>query len=202
MSFFKKALGLDGNAAAPPKDVLTKEQAEAIVGLLKSLDDRLAGIDEKMKSQERVETALAQTIPMIQFMAKGQDKKFMEARAHLTSEVDRLGQSLRMEAGKQAALDIFKALLPSIDDMDHVLEQKEEPSLAMIQKKLKEAFAKLGIEEIPVEAGKTQFDSTLHEGERAEGAPPGAEKGTIVSTMRAGYRMGDLLIRPSKVTVA
>jgi molecular chaperone GrpE (heat shock protein) len=77
-------------------------------------------------------------------------------------------------------------------------------SLAMVQKKLKDAFVKLGVEEIPIEEGKTHFDSELHDGEPVKAddeRAKGLEKGTIVGTARAGYRSGDLLIRAAKVLV-
>lgn len=199
MSLLARVLGLDGE---PVKETLTPAQAEAIAELLQGIDQRLEAMQGSADSVKRVEGALAQTIPMIQFLAKGQDKRFTELRGHLTEEVERMGTALREEATKRAALDVVTALLPSLDDMDHVLEQRSEPALAMVHKKLLAALAKLGVEVIPIEEGKTPFDPALHEGIRAEGQAAEAQEGTIVRRVQTGYRMGERLVRPAKVAVA
>jgi molecular chaperone GrpE len=152
---------------------------------------------------------------MLQFTAKtleksdrARDQQFMDLRAHLTTELDRLGATLRLDAAKQASLDVFKALLPSLDDIDHVVGESEKDakgvqSLVMVRRKMKDAFAKLGIEEIPIEEGKTAFDPAVHEGEPDAGErSKGLAKGTIVQTMRAGYKVGDVLIRSARVVVS
>ncbi len=236
MSFFKKAvdalLGGDDatkegakegakvapsdGAKATPSDG-ARQNADALSELLHVIDDRLESIDEALEGSARVEKAIASLAPMLQFTAKtieksdrARDQAFLDLRAHLTTELDRLGSSLRLEAAKQASLDVFKAILPALDDIDHVVEESDKDakgvqSLVMIRRKVKDAFAKLGIEEIAIETGKTAFDPAHHEGEHdaadAERSK-GLAKGTIVQVTRSGYQVGDVLIRSAKVVVA
>jgi molecular chaperone GrpE len=236
MSFFKKAVDAllggddaekaepktdgakaDGAKGAGAKGGAARSQADALSELLHVIDDRLESIDEALEGGARVEQAIASLAPMLQFTAKTLEKSdrareqgFLDLRAHLTMEIDRLGASLRLDAAKQASLDVFKAILPSLDDIDHVVEESDKEakgvqSLVMVQKKMKEAFAKLGIDEIAIEERKTAFDPALHEGEpdaASSERSKGLAKGTIVQATRAGYRVGDVLIRSARVVVA
>jgi molecular chaperone GrpE (heat shock protein) len=210
VSFFsKKKPEAPKQEAAPPKERAAEPRVDQLAELLHVLDERLAAIDD---SGARVEKAIGQLAPMLQFTAKtieksdrAREQSFLDLRAHLTSEIDRLGASLRLDASKQASLDVFKAILPSLDDIDHVVAESEKDakgvqSLVMVQKKVKDAFAKLGITEIAIEDGKTSFDPALHDGEPGEAN--GLPKGTIVQTTRAGYRVGEVLIRSARVVVS
>lgn len=201
--------------AAPkaPEDLL---RSRALVRIFEGLLHKLELIDVRLEPMGRVEAAVGGVQGMVQFLAKAfekqtkaNDQAILELRAHLTTELDKLGASLRLDASKQASIDVFKAILPSLDDIDFMLKEaagneeqaKKLASLAMVQRKLKESFAKLGIEQIAIEDKKTHFDSELHDGEPWKGDATGLEKGTIVETARAGYKTEGLLIRAAKVLV-
>jgi hypothetical protein len=46
------------------------------------------------------------------------------------------------------------------------------------------------------------FDPELHEGVMRQPAPPGVPDGAVLSVLRAGYKVGDRLMRPALVVVA
>ena len=161
--------------------------------------------------------AVQRLVSMVQFLAKNaersdraRDQAFLDLRAHLTSETERLGVSLRGDVARAAGLDVFATLLPTLDEIDEVLSvqaARAEPvpgmrALAALRRRLVEAFGRLGIQEIPVTPGTTAFDPAEHEAEASGEATPGVAPGTVLAVRRAGYRSGDQLIRASLVTIA
>ena len=195
---------------AAPDQAPAMAQDEAVQRLM----EQLAGIG-------RIEAAVASLLPMLQFTAKGlersdrnREQQLLELRGHFTDEVDRLGASLRLEASKQAALDVFKAVLPALDDIDVVLRQdggspstsggRSVEAMRMVRDKIAGAFARLGIEAIAIEPGTTRFDAEVHQGEPYGGPADvvaGVAPDTIVEVRSTGYRTDELLIRPAKVVV-
>lgn len=176
----------------------------ALARIFEGILQKLELIDHQLQGITRVEAAVGGMNGMVQFVAKGGEKRDRELRAHITTELEKLGATLRMDAARQGAIDVFKTVLPSLDDLDHVLSQEDNKSIAMVRKKLKESFAKLGIEEIAIEPMKTRFDSELHDGEPYRGdeeAAKALEDGTIVVVERAGYKACDVLLRAAKVRV-
>ena len=176
----------------------------ALARIFEGILQKLELIDHQLQGIARVEAAVGGMSGMVQFIAKGGEKRDREMRAHITTELDKLGATLRLDAAKQGAIDVWKSVVVSLDDIDHVLRHEENKSLAIVQKKLKDSFAKLGIEEVPIEEGVTHFDSELHDGEPYKGDEESAkafEKGVIVHVERAGYRSGGVLLRAAKVLV-
>jgi molecular chaperone GrpE len=204
------------DAPASPSPVPAAERPlyaqvfEAILGELHEIHARL-------ELAPRIEQAVGGITPMVQFVAKALEKsvkqreqQFLELRAHLTGEIDKLASSLRVDTARAASLEVFKALLPVLDDLDQVLraskgDEKGIKSLAMLQRRLKDGFARFGIAEIPVEEGKTHLDPELHEARPWDGDPAraaGLEPGTIVELAVTGWRQDGKLIRPAKVLVS
>lgn len=191
-------------------------------------DPRVLGVRVLLQQLEMVLTQIEQRLEplgvlgqlqgMVQAVAitvsksdKTRDQAFTSLRAHLTQEVDRLGASLRLDAAKQGALDVLKALLPAMDDVDLILreapagdEARHLTSLRMVQKKFRDAIARLGVEVLEVQERVTRFDPAVHEAEPYQGeaaAVEGLEAGTVVRLERAGYRVGETLVRPARVVV-
>ncbi len=215
---FKKLFGSDESPAqAPPApaadttDDAVRAATDEVAAPDASLDDRLQQLGEHVAA---IEAELKQFTPMLRFTAKAQDKsdrtreqQFLDLRGHFTAEIDRLAASLRLDAAKQAAVDVFAAVMPALDDIDIVLaaspaDGKEAAALRMVHDKLKAAFARIGVHEIPVEPRETNFDAEIHEGVVYEGADANdLDPDTIVELRRAGYRTDELVIRPAKVAV-
>jgi molecular chaperone GrpE len=190
----KSSLADDGGAAAPPT---VAEALTALSSWLQSVDARLANIT-----------------PMLQFMAKAaersdraRDQQMLELRAHLTSETDRLAAGLRADTARRAAVDVLEVLLPALDEFDDVLRvhggRTDLPgigAMAIVRHRLRDAFARLGIEESATVARGTPFDPELHDpvpGQAAADLPPSS----VIALVRVGYRAGNRLIRAPRVTV-
>jgi len=99
---------------------------------------------------------------------------------------------------------LVRELLPVLDDLERALdaaERHEEAALLdgvrLVEKALRTALAKEGIEEIPTDG---PFDPHVHEAllSRPE---DGAEPGSVLEVVQRGYRLGDRVVRPARVIV-
>jgi len=110
----------------------------------------------------------------------------------------------REESATRAKTQIFIDLLPILDAFSLGLAQAEKAkgdkevvqgfAMAMIQ--FKETMKAYGLEIIEPSTGN--FDPALHEAigyEKSEGV----ENGTILKTIRTGYKLKDKLLRPASV---
>ena len=104
---------------------------------------------------------------------------------------------------------LAKELLPALDNLDRALAaveasgQDDEHHLTkgvrLVQSELSAALARTGIEGY---APKGEvFDPEKHEAV-AQHPVEGAERGTIVEVLQAGYRLNDSVLRPARVIVA
>lgn len=123
----------------------------------------------------------------------------------------------RTEQEKTGLVDFGKGLvvqqlLDVVDDFERSLEaagQAEEPGPAfgalkqgveMVYRKLMDELSRLGV--TPIEAVGRPFDENEHEAMMQQPAPEGTEPGTVLQELQKGYRMGDRVLRHSKVIVA
>lgn len=103
---------------------------------------------------------------------------------------------------KLATLDLIRNLLPVLDALDAALVRSgggDDDGLGKVRKLLAAQLQKEGLEEIP--AVGEPFDPALHEAV-AEEAREGIERETVIELCRAGYRIGDRVVRPAMVKVA
>ena len=108
---------------------------------------------------------------------------------------------------KYGASETLKTLLPVLDNIERArksFETAEDKDMVIagfevIAKNLLDVLTKCGLEKI--EAVDKEFDPNFHE---AVSQTPTDEKpeNTIVSELQAGYKMGDIVLRPTYVTVA
>jgi molecular chaperone GrpE len=99
---------------------------------------------------------------------------------------------------------LVKELLPILDDLGRALqaaEQHEEAALEdgvrLVHKQLVDVLAKEGLTEIDTDG---VFDPHVHEALLAQ--PSDAEAGTVLEVLQKGYRLGDHVLRPARVTIA
>ncbi len=106
-----------------------------------------------------------------------------------------------------AAETVISDLLPVLDDLDLLLanssEKGELKSLLegaqMIRQKLFTALEKQGLEAI--EAEGVPFDPEVHEALMQQSTDE-AEPDMVIGVQRTGYRLGGILLRPSRVIVS
>ena len=99
---------------------------------------------------------------------------------------------------------LVRELLPVLDDLERALEAAEqhegvklEEGVRLVYRALDEVLRKEGIAEISTDG---RFDPHVHEALLAQ--PSDAEEGTVIEVIQKGYRLGDRVLRPSRVVVA
>jgi molecular chaperone GrpE len=97
-------------------------------------------------------------------------------------------------------------LLPAVDNLDRALEaagtatpEELAAGVKLVHDEILAAFARAGIE--PFSPEGEPFDPQQHEAVAQQPAP-GAEPGSVVEVYQRGYRLGDAVLRPARVSVA
>jgi molecular chaperone GrpE len=99
---------------------------------------------------------------------------------------------------------LVKELLPILDDLGRALEAAEqheeaalEDGVRLVHQQLVDVLAREGLTEIDTDGA---FDPHVHEALLAQ--PSDAEAGTVLEVLQKGYRLGDHVLRPARVTIA
>jgi len=99
---------------------------------------------------------------------------------------------------------LVKELLPVLDDLGRALEAAEqheeaalEDGVRLVHRQLVDVLAKEGLKEIDTDG---VFDPHVHEALLSQ--PSDAETGTVLEVLQKGYRLGDHVLRPARVTIA
>lgn len=117
----------------------------------------------------------------------------------------------RHEAGM---LEVIEPILEVLDDFERSLDAAEDlqenqdaetayeslrGGVEMVFRKFRDTLERLGVEPIQAEGGP--FNEELHEAMMRQPSDE-AEPGTVLQEIRKGYRMGERVIRHSRVVVA
>ncbi len=110
----------------------------------------------------------------------------------------------RGAARELAIASVVESLLPVLDDL-YLARQHgdlESGPFASVAEKLESTLAKYGVERFG-EPG-TAFDPSVHDAlmHVEEELAEGTEVTTVVGILQPGYRIGDKIIRPARVSVA
>ncbi|MGZ3930728.1 MAG: nucleotide exchange factor GrpE [Bacteroidia bacterium] len=108
---------------------------------------------------------------------------------------------------KTAAEDVFKAILPVIDDLERAIKANEQVTeaapikdgISLIYNKLKNSCQQKGL--VPFESAGADFNSDVMEAITHIPAPDESQKGKVVDEIEKGYKLGDKVIRFAKVVV-
>jgi molecular chaperone GrpE len=99
---------------------------------------------------------------------------------------------------------LVKELLPVLDDLERALEAAEqheeaklEEGVRLVHRSLAGALEREGLAEIETNG---KFDPHVHEALLTQ--PSEAEEGSVLEVLQKGYRLGDRVLRPSRVVVA
>lgn len=121
----------------------------------------------------------------------------------------------RVEDRRRAQLSLAEELLPVVDNFGYVLQHVPDVSgltddakkkfdvwfqgIGHIDRQFAEALKVLGVE--PIVAVGAKFDPMLHESASSR-KEDGKEPGVVLEEIVRGWKLGDLVIRPSKVVVS
>ena len=135
--------------------------------------------------------------------------RFEQLREQLQRETDETRQRLNRAADERASIDKSKFIadfLFVLDDLKRAISavshnaprETVAEGLRSIESGVQNALMNAGVE--PVAAVGEQFDPELHEAVDTADADPEMD-GIVISEYSRGFRMGDRLLRPARVTV-
>lgn len=138
-------------------------------------------------------------------------KELNEKYLRLYSEFDNYRKRTLKEKSdiiKTAAEDVFKAILPIIDDFERAVRANETVSDAtaikegvqLIYNKLRNATQQKGL--TPFESIGEVFNPDLMEAITNVPAENESQKGKVIDEIEKGYKLGDKVIRFAKVVIA
>lgn len=139
--------------------------------------------------------------------------QFLRKAAELENVRKRLNQQIERQfaSGKAEAIN---ALLGTIDDLQRSLDAADQfkendnleaayeslrDGLVLVHENFHSALGDIGVERIATEG--QPFDEHKHEAMMQQPAD-NVESGTVLNEIRAGYRMGDRVVRHAQVVVA
>jgi molecular chaperone GrpE len=175
-------------------------------------------LDEDLLVESTDETPAAEAgqpepDPLAVLAAERDDYKDKWLRAHAETEnVRKRSRREVVDAAAFARADVIRDLLEVLDNFDRAtasLDAADDESagleavrsgLTLVHESLRETLRRRGLEPVPAETGQT-FDPELHEAVMQMESDT-VESGAIVDVAQVGYRLGDLVLRPSRVVVA
>jgi len=99
---------------------------------------------------------------------------------------------------------LVKELLPVLDGLERALqaaaeheEAKLEDGVQLVYRELKDALAREGVAEVEANG---KFDPHMHEALLTQ--PSDREEGSVLEVLQKGYRLGDRVLRPARVSIA
>lgn len=189
----------------------TDDVRERVSGQMEDNDDAadvaLAAVDELADQATEIDD-LNQRLQDARDQLLRKAAEFQNYRRRVEEE-----KSTLVEIGKSIVIQQF---LDVLDDFDRSLEaaaQVEEKEaetagpayyalkegVELVYRKFRDELAKQGVE--PIEAVGRPFDEHLHEA-MMQREVEDAEPGTVVEELQKGYRLGDRVLRHSKVIVS
>ncbi|NIA14792.1 MAG: nucleotide exchange factor GrpE [Nitrospiraceae bacterium] len=170
-------------------------------------------LEERLETQAAQETETAEdaqdeaaAAPDAEaLMAERDDLKdqLLRARAEFDNYRKRMARDAE-RVRKTAAESLMGDLLAVVDNLERALEHAEDDSggfvegVGMVLKQLRDVLGRHGLE--PIAAAGEPFDPNVHEAMipvQSEEHP----KDHVVEEFQKGYRLGDYILRPAKVSV-
>lgn len=177
-----------------------------------SLEDLVPGLEDEIARQEAI---LAEADPLgariAELEAERDAFKDKWARALAEAEnVRRRAERDKTDAQTYGGTKLARDLLSVHDNLDRALKAADDSmreqaasfieGVELTQRELLNAFAKHKIETVTPEPGE-KFDPNRHQA-MFEAPIPGAEPGTVIECMQAGFVIAERLLRPALVGVA
>ena len=142
----------------------------------------------------------------LQIKLKDSDEKLLRSHAEFENFRKR-GIRERNDIRKNTQLDTISTILPVLDHFELALNAAEDAQnvnavldgMKLIKAEFEKALISLGVDTINA-TGET-FNPEIHEAIANE-ASEEHEKDTVIKQWRAGYKLGDRLIRPATVVVS
>lgn len=208
-------------AANGQPDAASEQETEEAHGEIEQLRQEVEGqLDEDGSEEARVALEAlahrARELDNVQDELQETKEQLMRTAASFRNYRNR-AQRDQEQAAERARGDVLKHMLDVLDDFDRSLEaadqveERDEPNyeaahrslkegVELVYKKFVDELKQLGIQ--PIEAVGQPFDEQEHEAMMQQPAPEDVEPGTVLDEVRKGYRLGDRVLRHSRVIVA
>ncbi len=180
-----------------------------------SVDNELNGVkDEQVQDENQAKLEKEEGLPeSTETQEEVLSEKLTEANdkfLRLYSEFDNFRKRTareKIELSKSAGEDVFKLILPVLDDFERGIKAADEASdvqavkegMNLIFQKLKNSLQQKGLAEM--ESKGFAFDADLHEAITNIPAPEEGLKGKVVDELEKGYLLNGKVIRFAKVVV-
>jgi molecular chaperone GrpE len=134
------------------------------------------------------------------------NEQFLRFRAEFSNYKKRVERE-QIEYSGYLKGELIKKILPILDDFNHMLEKSQEnvngelvlDGANLIYDKLFQILTNEGLEKI--EASGEEFDPQIHEAMMIQKTSDENENNKVINVFQEGYRIGEKLLRPSKVIV-
>ncbi|MEM6621082.1 MAG: nucleotide exchange factor GrpE [Pseudomonadota bacterium] len=209
---------MNKKTAAEEPEVAVEEAPEVASNEV-TLEELVPGLEEEIARQEgedvtddaaddEVDPAL-QLITALEAERDGFKDKWTRSLAE-AENVRRRAERDKKDAETYGGTKLARDLLSVHDNLERAMaaaddSMREQASafmegLELTQRELLNAFTKHKIEKVTPEPGE-RFDPNRHQA-MFEAPVPGAEPGTVIEVMQAGFVIADRLLRPALVGVA
>lgn len=170
-----------------------------------NIENKEAG--EETTGHESPETVVLDPLEEKEIQIKELNDKYLR----LYSEFDnyrKRTQKERIELIQTGGEDIFKVLLPIIDDFERAQKSMDEKAdfavlkegVDLIYNKLISSLTSKGLQQMPSSVGE-KFDSDIQEAITQIPAPSEDMKGKVIDEVEKGYLLKEKVIRYAKVVV-
>ena len=136
--------------------------------------------------------------------AQAPDESYLRLAADFDNYRKRVAREY-VEVTARANERLLNELLPVLDDLERALEAatsheeaKLEEGVQLVHRSLAGLLERHGLKEIEAEGA---FDPHVHEALLSQPGQ-GAEPGTVLQVVQKGYRLGDRVLRPTRVLVS
>lgn len=165
--------------------------------------------DGEEASSDQAESAACSTEELEALIAERDDFRAKYQRALADYQNAQRRSTVEMAAAREAGVErVLASLMPVLDHFDLALGQDPDKVAAeqilagvrMIRDEFSRAMSAFGVVTISP-APNEEFDPSRHEA-LSQLAAEGVEPGRVSSVYQVGYRVGERVVRPAKVTIA
>ena len=206
--YFKFGKKVDSSASRNANDILNMKAEDKIKDESVENDN----IEKKETNEETATTEAQETVELDPLEEKEiQIKELNDKYLRLYSEFDnyrKRTQKERIDLIQTGGEDVFKLLLPIIDDFERAQKSMDEKAdfetlkegVDLIYNKLISSLTSKGLQQMPSSVGE-KFDSDVQEAITQIPAPSDDMKGKVIDEVEKGYLLKEKVIRYAKVVV-
>ncbi len=185
---------------------------EAAESSTETAPEEIDGVDEADDPDEKI-AALTERVDALKEERDELNDRVLRKAAEFENYRRRMDRE-KKRRHESGMLEVVEPILEVLDDFERSLDAAEEledtqdaesayeslkGGVEMVFRKFRDTLGTLGVE--PIEAEGEPFDEELHEAMMRQPSDE-VEPGTVLQEIRKGYRMGDRVIRHSRVVVA